>query len=203
MFFLSLFFLGTEMRPIRGGILGRNFPCVTHCHGRTGLHPSRIRDLVIEQPHLGFRVGPNNNAHHGYVYGPGDWIPHEQRNIQCRETSPRGEMLNRLCLCDLRLCFRICLNYPVSPEWRVEPLPGPLEQESASDPLTLSDVAEARREASVERSLKEFAMFQEERGEHSCDTHGSHIRLSSICRGQNPCIRHNDGWTRRQSSCVS
>ena len=38
-------------------------------------------------------------------------------------------------LCGLRLCFRIRLIYrdvPVSPEWGVEPIPAPLEQEPAS-----------------------------------------------------------------------
>ena len=100
-------------------------------------------------------------------------------------------MFNHLCPCDLRLCFRICLIYPVSPEWRVEPLPGPLEQEFAWDLLALPDVAEMGKEASVERSLEEFAMFQEERGERSCDSHGSHIRLISISKGQRSCIRRS------------
>lgn len=39
-----------------GGMLGRNFPCVTHCHGKTSLHSPGIRDLIIEHPHYTFTV---------------------------------------------------------------------------------------------------------------------------------------------------
>ena len=94
----------------------------------------------------------------------------------------------------LRLCFRIRLIYrdgPVFPEWGVEPFPAPLEQKSASDPLALPDVAEAGKEASVERSSREFAMFQEERGGHSGNSHGPHVRLISISKGQSSCIRRS------------
>ena len=65
-------------------------------------------------------------------------------------------MVDLLYLCVQRLCFRIWLIYrdvPVNPEWGVEPLPRSLKQKIASDPLALPDVAEAWKEASVERSL--------------------------------------------------
>ena len=70
MFFFPSF-LGNGDEAIKwGGILGRNFSCVTHCHGRTSRHSSGTRDLIIEHPHSGFNVDPKNNAHHAYVDGP-------------------------------------------------------------------------------------------------------------------------------------